>query len=441
VGQGVLMSRTDPSAPPDNEDTLLTAGGLSRVEGNLHMDGVSLARVAEAAGTPVYVYNAEAVRQHYRQLDEAFHGLPHRICYAVKANSSLAILRLLRDLGAGADLVSAGEMHRALAAGFGPEQLVFSGVGKTRAELRDAIEAGVGQINVESQEELVRLGDVATELGRPVALGLRVNPDIVTATHPYIATGDSGAKFGIPIDQAASAGRYIRDHPLLTLSCLAMHLGSQLVEVAPYVRGVERLLEIHAALVQDGIDTVKVIDIGGGFGIPYDGGSAIDIVALGQAMRDALAPTPFHVVIEPGRFLVGNAGVLLAEVQYRKRVGQKTFLVLDGGMNDLLRPALYRAYHHVAEVAAQGRPFEDVDVVGPACETGDFLALGRRLPRVEAGEYLAILGAGAYGFVMSSNYNSRPRSAEVLIDGGRFGIVRQRESVADLLRGETVAPL
>ncbi|NNG15315.1 MAG: diaminopimelate decarboxylase [Gemmatimonadales bacterium] len=417
--------------------------GLARVGSSLQMSGVRLSHIAEAVGTPTYVYHAEVIREQYHRLSAAFAGVSHRICYAVKANSSLAILRLFQELGAGADLVSAGEMHRALAAGFAPEQLVFSGVGKTATELRQAIETGVGQINVESQEELTRLGDIAQELDRPVSLGLRVNPDIPTATHPYIATGDSSAKFGIPMEQAALAGSYIQRHPKLTLSSLAMHLGSQLVEVEPYVRGVRSLLEINDALRRSGIDTVNVVDVGGGFGIPYDGVSegGIDIDAVGEAVCELLRPTALEVVIEPGRFLVGNAGVLLTEVQYRKHAGGKTFLVLDCGMNDLLRPALYRAYHHVMELETQGRPEEDVDVVGPACETGDYLALGRRMPAVEAGERLAVLGAGAYGFVMSSNYNSRPRAAEVLVDGGRFGVARQRETVADLLRGETPDPV
>ena len=431
------------SAP--DTGALMAGAGLLRVGPALHMNGVALTRIAEAVGTPTYVYNAEVIRERYRRLTAAFAGIPHRICYAVKANSSLAILRLLRDLGAGADLVSAGEMHRALAAGFSPEQLVFSGVGKTTPELRLAIEAGVGQINVESQEELVRLGDIAAELDRPVSLGLRLNPDITTATHPYIATGDSAAKFGIPMDQILAAGTYIHRHPKLTLSCLAMHLGSQLVEVTPYVRGVTRLLEANDELRRSGIDTVEVADIGGGFGIPYDGtsggGGGIDVDAVGEALCSLLAPTALTVVLEPGRFLVGNAGVLLSEVQYRKQAGGKTFLILDSGMNDLLRPALYRAYHHMMELEAHGRSEEDVDVVGPACETGDFLALGRRLPVIEAGERLAVLGAGAYGFVMSSNYNSRLRAAEVLVDGGHFGVARERESVADLLRGETADPL
>jgi diaminopimelate decarboxylase len=443
MGQGILMPNGSEVESVPDTSALMAEAGLSRVGSSLHMGGVPLTRVGEAVGTPTYVYNAEVVRDRYRRLSAAFAGIPHRICYAVKANSSLAILRLLRDLGAGADLVSAGEMHRAVAAGFSPEHLVFSGVGKTTPELRQAIEAGVGQINVESQEELARLGDVAEELDCPVSLGLRVNPDITTATHPYIATGDSSAKFGIPMDQVLAAGSYIHRHPKLTLSCLAMHLGSQLVDVAPYVRGVTSLLEINDALRRGGIDTVEVADVGGGFGIPYDGasGGGIDIDAVGEALGSLLQPTALTMVLEPGRFLVGNAGVLLSEVQYRKYAGGKTFLILDSGMNDLLRPVLYRTYHHILELEAQGRREEDVDVVGPACETGDYLALGRRLPVVETGERLAVLGAGAYGFVMSSNYNSRPRAAEVLVDGSRFGVARQRESVPDLLRGETTEPL
>jgi diaminopimelate decarboxylase len=259
------MGRTEAVASVVDEGALMAAAGLSRLDGVLVMGGVSLTQIAETVGTPAYVYNAAVIRERYRQLIDAFREIPHRVCYAVKANSSLAVLGLMRELGAGADLVSAGEMHRALAAGFSPGKLVFSGVGKTTLELRQAIEAGVGQINVESQEELARLGHIAEELGRPVSLGLRVNPDIATATHPYIATGDSGAKFGIPLDQVRAAGNYIHRHPMLTLSCLAMHLGSQLVDVAPYVRGVTTLLELNDVLLRDGIDTVGVLDIGGGF--------------------------------------------------------------------------------------------------------------------------------------------------------------------------------
>jgi diaminopimelate decarboxylase len=443
MGQGILMlSRSNVEVVRDSS-VLMIEAGLSRVDSSLQMGGVRLTHIAEVVGTPAYVYNAEVIRERYHHLTAAFADVPHRICYAVKANSSLAILGLFRELGAGADLVSAGEMHRALAARFLPEQLVFSGVGKTTVELRQAIEAGVGQINVESQGELARLGRVAQELERPVSLGLRVNPDIPTATHPYIATGDSSAKFGIPGEQVAQAATFIHRHPMLTLSCLAMHLGSQLVDVDPYIDGVKSLLGINDALRRRGIDTVKVIDIGGGFGIPYDGGAdrGMDIEAVGRSLTDLLRPTGLEVVVEPGRFLVGNAGVLLSEVQYKKQAGGKTFLVLDSGMNDLIRPALYQAYHHMMELEAQGRAEVNVDVVGPACETGDYLALGRRMPAVEPGERLAVLGAGAYGFVMSSNYNSRPRAAEVLVDDGRFGVARQRESVADLLRGETADPL
>ena len=427
VGQGILT------------DSRFADAGLTRWEGALRLGGVPLAEIARKVGTPVYVYNAEAIRERYRTLDAALGGLPHRICYAVKANSTLAILRILRDLGAGADIVSGGEMARALAAGFTADRIVFSGVGKSDAELREAVRARLGHLNVESVEELRRLATIAEAEGADVAVGIRVNPDVTTETHPYISTGKSGIKFGVPVDQVPSAGEFIAGHPRLRLTTLAMHLGSQLSDTDPFRQGIARLLEL-ATRLRGEAHSLEVIDIGGGLGIRYNHEQEMDPARFAAAVAPLLAPTGYTVYLEPGRFLVGSAGVLLTEVLYRKHSGGKEFVVVDAGMNDLVRPSHYQAYHEIVAVEAEDRPGLRADVVGPVCETGDFLALDREVPDVAAGDLLAILGAGAYGFVMASNYNSRPRPAEVVVDGERWWVARARETVEDLYRTEQVLP-
>ncbi|MBA3345622.1 MAG: diaminopimelate decarboxylase [Gemmatimonadales bacterium] len=413
---------------------------MERVQGSLALGGVRLSEIAEAAGTPVYVYNAEAIRAQYHALDHALSALPHRICYAVKANSTLAVLRIIRDLGAGADIVSAGEMARALAAGFPAGRIVFSGVGKTAEELRAAVRAGLGHLNVESFEELELLARIADEERRPVSVGIRVNPDVTTVTHPYISTGKSGIKFGVPSDQVIAAAELIARHPRLELTTLAMHLGSQLVDTEPFREGIRRLLELIVRIRAAGIATIRVIDIGGGLGIRYGEDASMDPTEFAAAVTPLLSPTGLTVYLEPGRFLVGSAGVLLTRVLYRKLSGGKQFVVVDAGMNDLVRPSHYHAYHEIVELETRGRPAHRVDVVGPVCETGDFLALDRLLPGLDAGDDLAVLGAGAYGFVMASNYNSRPRPAEAVVDGGRWWIARPRETVEELFGSERMSP-
>jgi len=427
VGQGLLT------------DARFADAGLTRTGAALHLGGVSLTAIAEQVGTPVYVYNAEAIRERYRALDTALGGMPHRICYAVKANSTLAVLRILRDLGAGADIVSAGEMSRALAAGFAPERIVFSGVGKASTELRQAVRARLGHLNVESVEELHRLAAIAEEERIDVAVGIRVNPDVTTDTHPYISTGKSGIKFGVPVDQVMGAAAFIATHPRLRLTTLAMHLGSQLSDTEPFRQGIGHLLELAERLRATGAHAIRVVDIGGGLGIRYADELPMDPVTFAEAVVPLLAPTGYTVYLEPGRFLVGSAGVLLTEVLYRKHSGGKDFVVVDAGMNDLVRPSHYQAYHEIVELETSERPTMRVDVVGPVCETGDFLALGRTLPDVAAGERLAVLGAGAYGFVMASNYNSRPRPAEVVVDGERWWVARPRETVEELFRTERLS--
>jgi diaminopimelate decarboxylase len=427
VGQGVLT------------DARFADAGLTRNGAALHLGGVPLTAIAEQVGTPVYVYNAEAIRERYRSLDTALAGVPHRICYAVKANSTLAVLRILRDLGAGADIVSAGEMSRALAAGFAPERIVFSGVGKAAAELRQAVRARLGHLNVESVEELHRLSAIAEEERIDVAVGIRVNPDVTTDTHPYISTGKSGIKFGVPVDQVMGAAAFIAGHPRLRLTTLAMHLGSQLSDTEPFRQGIGHLLELAERLRATGAHAIRVVDIGGGMGIRYADELPMDPATFAEAVVPLLAPTGYTAYLEPGRFLVGSAGVLLTEVLYRKHSGGKEFVVVDAGMNDLVRPSHYQAYHEIVELEASERPTVRADVVGPVCETGDFLALGRTLPDVAAGERLAVLGAGAYGFVMASNYNSRPRPAEVVVDGERWWVARPRETVEGLFATERLS--
>ena len=428
MGQGVLT------------DSRFADAGLERRGGALCVAGVALADIAREAGTPVYVYNAGAIRERYRALDAAMGRVPHRICYAVKANSTLAVLRLLRDLGAGADIVSGGEMARALAAGFPADRIVFSGVGKASAELRQAVRARLGHLNVESVEELHRLAAIAMEERADVAVGIRVNPDVTTETHPYISTGKSGIKFGVPIDQVPAAAEFIAAHPRLRLTTLAMHLGSQLSDTDPFRQGIARLLDLAARLRADGRHAIEVLDIGGGLGIRYHHEQAMEPERFAAAIVPLLAPSGYTVYLEPGRFLVGSAGVLVTEVLYRKHSGGKEFVVVDAGMNDLVRPSHYQAYHEIVALEGGERPTIRADVVGPVCETGDFLALDREVPDVAAGEHLAVLGAGAYGFVMASNYNSRPRAAEVMVDGERWWLARARETVEQLYYGEQMEP-
>lgn len=419
---------------------LFEDGGLTREGPSLLSGGVKLATIAEAVGTPVYVYNAEVIRERYRVLDAAFAGMPHRICYAIKANSNLAVLRVLRDLGAGADIVSGGEMRRALQAGFPPDRIVFSGVGKTPVELAAAVEVGIGHVHLESVEEMSELGAVAAARGRKMSVGIRVNPDVTASTHPFIATGQGGIKFGVPFDQVAELAQAIHRHRWLELDTIAMHLGSQLLDPGPYREGVEKLLGLVTGMRAAGIDTLRSLDIGGGLGIRYQHELPLDPRRVAELVAPLVESTGLTVVLEPGRFLVGSAGVLVTAVLSRKRSGGKDLVIVDAGMNDLVRPSHYGAYHAITEVESHGRPIIRMDVVGPVCETGDFLALDRELPGLERGNLLAVLGAGAYGFVMSSTYNTRPRPAEVLVDGDRWGLVRPRIREDEIFEQETVEP-
>ena len=422
---------------------LFQDAGLERApDGLLRFGGVSLEAVLRDVGSPAYVYNASAIRDRYRAIESAFSNMPHRVHYAVKSNGSLAVLKVLKDLGAGADIVSGGELRRAIRAGFDPKMIVFSGVGKSDPELEAAIESRIGGINIESAEELSALERIVERqaVDYPIRLGIRVNPDVAADTHPYITTGAGGIKFGVPAEQVLGLARRIAGNPRLALVSLAMHLGSQLLDPAPFVAGATLLVSLIDEIVAQGIRSIEAVDVGGGLGIRYQHETPLEPRVLADVLAPVIGDRALVLHLEPGRFLTGSAGVLLTKVLYRKRSGGKKFVIVDASMTDLVRPSHYHAYHEITEVAARGRPLHVVDVVGPVCETGDFLALDRPLPGVEPGECLAILCTGAYGFVMASNYNTRPRGPEVLIDRGRYGVIRVRETLDDLLRGETENP-
>jgi diaminopimelate decarboxylase len=406
---------------------------------------VPLPAVAAAAGTPAYVYSTAGITSQYRALDVAFAAVPHRIHYSVKANGNLAILRLLRSLGAGVDIVSGGELYRALQANFTGRDVVFSGVGKTAAEIGEALAARVRLINAESEAELSIINDEASRAGVVANVALRVNPEVTVSTpHPYIKTGERGNKFGIAYDEIRDVARRANRLSAVRIRGLDMHLGSQIAGTGPYREGMERLLDLYRTLVADGSAQLEYLDVGGGLAVTYDDEDAADPAALAAVVAPAL-PAGLTLLLEPGRYLVANSGVLLTRVLYRKQTGGKTYIITDAGMTELLRPSHYSAYHRIEPVSAhvggrnRGGGSAVVDVVGPVCESGDFFALDRKMDDVEPGDLLVIYSAGAYGFAMASNYNARPRPAEVLVDGRRFAVVTTRESYEDLVRHEQPA--
>jgi len=413
---------------------------FARVDGRLVCEGVPLSTVARAVGTPTYVYSANAVREQYARLSAALDGVPFRIHYSLKANSNLALLRLLRSLGAAADVVSGGELFRARRAGFEPHDIIFGGVGKTEREIADGIDAGVLLLNVESEDELRMVDRLGRERGVVVPVAIRVNPEITVETpHSYIRTGEKGHKFGVPYDEVRDVARVAASLPNVALRGLDMHVGSQLSRLDAYRHGIERVLELLSQLRSDGAKGLRYLDIGGGLAVTYDAEEPTDLERFAQIVVPAVRSTGLQLIVEPGRFMVGNAGVLISRVLYRKRSGGKKLLVVDAGMTDLLRPSHYNAYHRIEALeAVEGR--SRVDVVGPVCESGDFLALDRELEDVRAGDLMAIHSAGAYGYVMSSNYNTRGRPAEVLVDGDRFALVTQRESYEHLVTTELLEP-
>ncbi len=407
-------------------------------DGQLFAEGVALSAIAERFGTPTYVYSRAHIEAQYRAYADALAGMPHLVCFAVKANSNLGVLNVLARLGAGFDIVSRGELERVLAAGGEPSKIVFSGVGKSRDDMRRALEVGVHCFNVESVDELERLQLVAAELGKTASISLRVNPDVDAGTHPYISTGLKENKFGIDIEQAPAV--YARAAELANLRIVGVdcHIGSQLTSLPPFLDALERLLALIDQLAAQGIQ-IQHLDLGGGLGVQYRDEQpplAGDYIA---AVRERLKGRELALVFEPGRSIVANAGVLLTRVEYLKHTAHKDFAIVDAAMNDLIRPALYQAWMDVTPVQPRDGQARQYDLVGPICETGDFLAKGRELVLAE-GDLLAVRSAGAYGFVMSSNYNTRGRAAEVLVDGEQAFEVRRRETLAELYAGESLLP-
>ena len=406
-------------------------------DGRLHAEDVPVADIAATVGTPCYIYSRATIERHWRAFDQAFGQHPHLVCYAVKANSNLAVLNVLARLGSGFDIVSGGELERVLAAGGDPGKIVFSGVGKRRDELERALEMDIRCFNVESEAELALLERVAAERGQRAPVSLRINPDVDADTHPYISTGLKQNKFGIEVERALAVYARAAASPHLEVVGVDCHIGSQLTRVAPFVDALERVLALVGRLEAQGI-AIRHLDLGGGLGIRYRDEEPPLPAEHAAALLERLRDRPHEILIEPGRAIVGNAGILVTRVELLKQGDEKSFAVVDAAMNDLLRPALYSAWQAIIPVepraVGESRRY---DVVGPICETGDFLGKDREL-NIEPGDLLAVRSAGAYGFAMSSNYNSRPRAAEVMVDGGRFQVVRRRETVAELYAGEAV---
>ncbi len=403
--------------------------------------GVSLEEVADDFGTPLYVYDAERIRGGVARFISAFAGVPLLVAYAVKANGSLALLNRIGALGAGADIVSVGELRRAESAGIPAGRVIFSGVGKTEEELEAGVRAGIHAFHAESSAELDLLGRVAERLGTPARVGLRVNPDVHSPTpYAYTQTGHAASKFGIPVREAEALYHARADDPNLDFVGIGVHIGSQIAEVAPYVEALETVLGVVDRLLEGGI-ALGYVDLGGGFGVAYEAGGAMDLEELAARVVPQVRARGLRLVLEPGRSIVGEAGLLLARVLYTKRVDAKYFVVTDASMTELLRPSHYGAFHRVTPVARRdGAPTVVADVVGPVCESGDFLARDRQIELPEAGDLLAVETVGAYGFSMASNYNGRRRPAEVLIEGGEATLIRERETHEDLMRGETIPP-
>jgi diaminopimelate decarboxylase len=413
-------------------------GAFAYRDGQLMAEGIALADVAARFGTPCYVYSRQAIEARWQAYNEAFGDTDHLICYAVKANSNLAILDTLARLGSGFDIVSAGELQRVIDAGGEPEKTVFSGVGKQADEMRKALDVGIKCFNVESLGELERLNQVAAERDVKAPVSFRVNPDVDVKTHPYIATGLKQNKFGIPWEEALTAYEQAASMDHIEVTGIDCHIGSQITAIDPFINALERLLDLTRQIEAGGI-TLRHIDVGGGLGIPYKDESPPTEAEFVSALRQVFADRVEQIIIEPGRSIVGNAGVLLTRVEYLKYTPHKNFAIVDAAMNDLLRPSLYGAWHEILPVREAPAGKQTYDIVGPVCETGDFLGQGRTLDLCE-GDLLAIGSAGAYGFCMSSNYNTRPRVCEVMLDKGVMHEIRKREAVSDLLQSESTLP-
>ena len=405
-------------------------------DNTLHAEHVALNQIAENFGTPCYVYSKSALTQAFERFDAGFKGTNHLVCFAVKSNPSLAILNLFAKLGAGFDIVSGGELARVIAAGGDPSKVVFSGVGKTADEMRAALEAGIFCFNVESASELVRLNDIAGFMGKVAPVSLRVNPNVDAKTHPYISTGLKNNKFGVAYEDALDIYLQAAAMPNIAIHGVDCHIGSQITELSPFMDAFDRVLALVDALEKNKIH-IQHIDLGGGIGICYSDETPPDFTEYAKAMLAKLGKRDIKLVFEPGRALVGNAGILLTKVEYLKHTETKNFAIVDAAMNDLMRPALYDAYHAIEAVKPRVATTRNYEIVGPVCESGDFLGHDRDLALAE-GDLLAIMSAGAYGMSMSSNYNTRPRAAEVMVDGDQSIVIRQREKVQDLFALETI---
>ncbi len=404
--------------------------------GQMRCESVPLSTIAEQVGTPTYVYSAQTLKDNYRAVDDAFAAVPHEICYSLKANANLSIARILASLGAGADIVSGGELFRALRAGIKPEKIVYSGVGKTPTEIEYALRSDIRMFNVESQAELETINRVAAGLGKRAPIAVRVNPDIDPKTHPYITTGMRKYKFGVPASEVVALYRHAQTMSNIEIAGIHMHLGSQLVEVQPIVEATVKLHDLLRELEAHGVRPT-LLDVGGGLGIRYRDEAPEGPSVLAAGIVPLVKELGCTLILEPGRYIVGNAGALLTRVLYTKRNDLKRFAIVDAAMNDLIRPSLYDSYHEIKLVA--DRPgAEPVDVVGPICESGDFFAHDRKLPGLKPGDLMAVMSAGAYGFSMASNYNSRRRAAEALVKGSEFSVIRKRETNRDLVRGERI---
>jgi len=403
----------------------------------LYCEGIPISRIAEKVGTPFYLYSYKTLVRHFNVFNEAFKGIPHLVCYSMKANSNLALIRLFVNLGGGVDVVSGGELYRALRAGADPQKIVFSGVGKKEEEIEYALKAGILMFNVESSMELRTINEVAGRTNRKAPISIRVNPDIDARTHPYITTGMKQNKFGIDILRAPMAYRLAFELPHLKILGIDCHLGSQLVDVEPFVEALKKLKNLVDDLRRGGIE-IRYLDLGGGLGITYNDEEPPHPYEYASNILEEIRRFDCTLILEPGRVIVGNAGILISKVLYTKENEEKRFLIVDAAMNDLVRPSYYGSFHQILPVREEDREEVVADVVGPVCESADFLAKGRKLPRPNPGELLAIMSAGAYGFSMATNYNSRPRVAEVLVRDDEIHVIRKREDYEDLIRGEEI---
>ncbi len=403
----------------------------------LYAEDVAVREIVAKVGSPVYIYSQATLERHFMAMDEAFAPVPHTICYSVKANSNLAVVKNFINLGGGVDIVSGGELYRALKAGVDPQKVVYSGVGKKDDEIEYALNTGILMFNVESEQELTRISEIAGRMGKKAGIAIRVNPDVDPQTHPYITTGLKNAKFGITIERAIEEYRRAKDLPGIEILGIDCHIGSQLTKVTPFVDAIKKLKNVINTLKDMGIG-LRYLDLGGGLGIQYSDEAPPLPADYGQSIIAETKDLGLHLIFEPGRNLVGNAGILVATCLYTKQRDEKNFIMIDAGMNDLARPALYGSYHGVKPVVNDQDGVIVADIVGPICESGDFLAKDREVPMFIRGDMMAFMSAGAYGFAMSSSYNSRPRVAEVMVKGDRFEVVRERETVEDLVRGERV---